>query len=82
MRVSKDNRFDPFGVGVPDRLVSIGGIQRLLSDWVDEFNTIRRSFNGPTFVPYGVDEITRDDLATEFAFGAYSGWGGTGSVTL
>ena len=32
--------------------------------------------------PYTLNEITRDDLATEFAFQAYSEWDGTGEIYL
>jgi len=66
--------------------VEIDGVQRPLISWLEEFNEIRGAFqgvsNGVGWRPYTLDEITRDDLATEFAFEAYSAWDGTGSIDL
>ena len=62
--------------------VEIDGDQRPLISWLDEFNEVRGSCQGAGWVPYTLDEITRDDLATEFAFEAYSAWDGTGSIDL
>lgn len=62
--------------------VEIDGVQRPLISWLEEFNEVRGSCQGTGWRPYTLDEITRDDLATEFAFEAYSAWDGTGSIDL
>ena len=49
-----------------DRLVTLDGVTDTLDNWVKEFNDIRRSFNGPDFLDYTVEEITMNDLLTEF----------------
>ena len=93
MKINATNRFESFNPKASrtfdgeykspaEYTIVIGGRVRTLGSLVKEFNDIRRGFNGPEFVPYGLDEITRDDLATEFAFEAYSEWDGTGQIEL
>ena len=82
MRINPYIQFQPFKVALADRIIEIDGDQRPMSSWLEEFNAIRRGFNGPDFRPYGLDEITRDDLATEFAFEAYCGWNGIDTIDL
>ena len=74
MRITAINATAPFFPALDDRRIEIGGVVDTLAGWVAEFNAIRSSFNGPDFRPYRLDEITPDDLATEFAFDAYSAW--------
>ncbi len=66
--------------------VEIDGDQRPLISWLEEFNFSRGSCQGTVdgvgWQPYTLAEITRDDLATEFAFEAYSEWDGTGEIDL
>ena len=49
-----------------NKLVTLDGVTDMLDNWVKEFNDIRRSFNGPDFLDYTVEEITMSDLLTEF----------------
>jgi hypothetical protein len=83
MRINNYVRYIPISKeGHAGVRVEIDGVQRPLISWLEEFNEIRGAFNGDTFQPYTLAEITRDDLATEFAFEAYSEWDGTGEIDL
>ena len=87
MRINATNRYAPISdAGHAGVRVEIDGDQQPLIAWLEEFNEVRGSFqgevNGVAWQPYTLDEITRDDLATEFAFQAYSEWDGTGEITL
>jgi hypothetical protein len=87
MRINATNRYHSIShVGHAGLRVEIDGVEQPLIAWLEEFNEVRGSFqgevNGVAWQPYTLDEITRDDLATEFAFQAYSEWDGTGEITL
>jgi len=82
MRINESNRYEPFFPALADRKIDIDGIGGTLSSWVEEFNHIRQSFNGADFLPYGLDEVTRDDLAVEFGGYEYDEWDGTGEVEV
>ena len=62
--------------------VTIDGDTRTLGEWVDEFNEIRRSFNGPDYKDYSTQCITRGDLALEFAYEAYENWDQSGPLKV
>ena len=80
MRITTANQFQPFRAALSDLKIDLDGVTNPLGEWVRQFNEIRRSFNGADFQPYGLNEVTRDDLATEFAFEAYSAWDGAGET--
>lgn len=62
--------------------VTIDGDTRTLGAWVDEFNEIRRSFNGPDYKDCSTQDITRGDLALEFANEAYNDWDMSGHLKV
>lgn len=70
------------GTGHPEQNITIDGQTQTLRAWVAEFNDLRASFNGSDFVPYDCDEVTRHDLALEFAAEAYEAWDGRGLIEL
>ena len=86
MRINTTTQFRPFKAALADLKIEIDGDQRPLSSWLEEFNFSRGSCQGTVdgvgWQPYTLDEITRDDLATEFAFEAYSAWDGTGEIEV
>jgi hypothetical protein len=86
MRINPYIQFQPFKAALADLKIEIDGVHGTLSSWLEEFNFSRGScqgtVNGVAWRPYALDEITRDDLATEFAFEAYSEWDGTGEIDL
>ena len=56
-----------------NKLVTLAGVTDTLDNWVKEFNDIRRSFNGPDFIDYTVEEITMDHLQFEFDYSKWLG---------
>ena len=87
MRINETVRYTPISPeGHAGVRVEIDGVQQPLITWLEEFNASRGSFqgevNGVAWQPYTLNEITRADLATEFAFQAYSEWDGTGEIYL
>ena len=86
MRINESNRYEPFFPALADRKIDIDGIGGTLSSWLEEFNFSRGqcqgTVNGVAWRPYELDEITRDDLALEFAGHEYEAGDGTGEVEV
>ena len=86
MRINATNARQPFKAALADLKIEIDGDRRPLSSWLEEFNFSRGqcqgTVNGVAWRPYELDEITRDDLALEFAFEAYSEWDGSGEIEV